>query len=65
LLTGITQPWDQASAVSINTFLSRWQHSRFGLLRSGYTALHDLICGAWYVNPASWSRIGYSGPPAL
>ena len=65
LLTGLTSAWNGASAEAIESFLSKWQQSRFGLLRSGYGALHDLICGGWYVNPASWPRIGYGGPPEI
>jgi hypothetical protein len=31
-------------------------------LRSAYQALHDLVLGAWYANPANWDAIGYPGP---
>lgn len=65
LLTGVTSTWTRASTETMESFLSKWQQSRFDLLRSGYAALHDLICGGWYVNPASWPRIGYSGPPEI
>jgi hypothetical protein len=33
-----------------------------GLLRSAYHALHDLVLGAWYAQPASWLAAGYPGP---
>lgn len=65
LLTGVTSAWGRASAETMESFISKWQQSRFDLLRSGYAALHDLICGGWYVNPASWPRIGYRGPPEI
>ena len=65
ILTGIMSAWENAEALEIRAFLHRWESSRFSLLRSGYGALHDLICGAWYVSPKSWARIGYPGPPAL
>jgi hypothetical protein len=65
ILTGVMSAWENAEASEIHAFLRRWESSRFSLLRSGYSALHDLICGAWYVSPESWTRIGYPGPPAL
>ena len=65
LLTGMFASWEKADASAVRAFISRWETSRFSLLRSGYGALHDLICGAWYVSPESWARIGYPGPPQL
>jgi hypothetical protein len=64
-VAGLTASWDQASAAEIEAFLKRWQHSRIDLLKSGYQALHDLVLGAWYADPQSWTAIGYAGPPAL
>ncbi len=64
LLTGVSS-WEKADASDIHSFLSSWENSRFGLLRAGYSALHDLICGAWYANPHSWTKINYPGPPNL
>lgn len=65
LLAGMLSSWEKATPAEIEHFLNRWEHSRFRLLRSAYAALHDLVAGAWYGNPRSWSRIGYPGPPAL
>jgi len=65
VLTGIWSGWHKASANDIQEFLDSWQHSRLDLLRVGYTALHDLVMGAWYANPQSWQRIHYPGPPAV
>lgn len=65
LLAGIWPAWDKASDADIAEFLSGWRDSRFALLRSAYTALHDLTMGSWYGNPTSWARIGYRGPPKL
>ena len=64
-VAGLTPAWDQAGATEIEGFLRRWQHSRLDLLKSGYQALHDLVLGAWYADPQSWTAIGYPGPPAL
>ena len=49
----------------IEKFLRNWQESGADLLKSGYQALHDLVLGAWYADPASWAAIGYPGPPSL
>jgi hypothetical protein len=65
LLTGVVSRWETEGVSGIQSFLSRWENSRFSLFRSGYSALHDLISGAWYVSPESWERIGYAGPPRL
>jgi hypothetical protein len=62
---GLTSSWEHASPADIAAFLERWRHSRFGLLQSGYAALHDLVLGAWYATPESWEAIGYAGPPEL
>lgn len=65
LLTGVWSGWHKAEVADIQDFLNRWKDSRLDLLRVGYTALHDLIVGAWYANPLSWQRINYPGPPVL
>lgn len=65
LVAGLWSPWEEATPSSLNTFLESWRQSRFDLLKSGYAALHDLILGTWYAQPANWSAIGYPGPPQL
>lgn len=63
LLTGVPTGWDSADIVHVSEFLQSWRVHRFGLMRSAYGALHDLVLGAWYAQPASWDAIGYPGPP--
>lgn len=63
LLTGVPTGWDSADIVQVSQFLQEWRVHRFGLMRSAYGALHDLVLGAWYAQPASWDAIGYPGPP--
>jgi hypothetical protein len=46
----------------VSAFLQDWRLHRLGLLRSAYHALHDLVLGAWYAQPASWLAAGYPGP---
>jgi hypothetical protein len=65
IVAGVRSAWREATPDEVHGFLRRWRTSRFGLLRSGYQALTQLVLAAWYGNPASWERIGYPGPPAL
>jgi hypothetical protein len=32
------------------------------MLQTAYHALHDLVLGAWYADPSSWTAVGYPGP---
>ena len=61
----VSEPWSQASEADVRAFLDRFRSSSLTMLRSAYGALHQLTFAAWYGNPASWSRIGYPGPPEL
>ena len=63
VLTGVPSEWTSAEPIEIAAFLERWRTSRIGLLQAGYFALHDLVLGTWYAEPATWEAIGYAGPP--
>jgi len=65
LLAGIWTDWPAASPQQVADFLQSWRTHRFGLMRSGYGALHDLVLGSWYAEPANWAAIGYPGPRLL
>jgi hypothetical protein len=62
LLAGVAHDWPQASADEVAGFLQDWRTHRLGLLRTAYGALHDLVLGSWYSDPANWEAIGYPGP---
>jgi hypothetical protein len=62
LLAGVAHDWPQASADEVAGFLQDWRTHRLGLLRTAYGALHDLVLGSWYSDPANWAAIGYPGP---
>lgn len=64
LLAGVRGDWDAADAAQVSAFLHRWRTHSWQTLQVAYHALHDLILGAWYADPASWQAIGYPGPPA-
>jgi hypothetical protein len=62
LLTGVTHDWASAPAAQVSAFLQDWRTHRLALLRTAYGALHDLVLGSWYSDPAHWAAIGYPGP---
>ena len=62
LLTGVKHGWAQAGEQEVAAFLQGWRSHRFALLRTAYHALHDLVLGSWYSDPAHWAAIGYPGP---
>ena len=61
-LTGVAGSWSQATDAQVGVFLQEWRFHSFAMLQTAYHALHDLIIGAWYADPSSWSAIGYPGP---
>lgn len=65
LLAGVRSPWDEAPAGEIAGFLERWRASGWALKQQAYQALHDLVIGTFYAEPASWPTIGYPGPPRI
>ena len=60
-LTGISD-WQSASPEALAAFLSAWRTHRLGLLQVAYHALHDLIAGSHYSDPAAWTHAGYALP---
>ena len=62
LLTGIPHGWAAANVADVAAFLQDWRLHRVALLRTAYAALHDLVLGGWYSDPAHWDAIGYPGP---
>lgn len=62
LMAGVAAGWADADAQQVAAFLQRWRTHRFALMQTAYHALHDLILGAWYAQPANWAAIGYPGP---
>ncbi len=64
-LTGVWGAWPQVSSTAIQHFLSRWENSRFDLLKMGHNALLQLAMLAHYGQPSAWQHCGYPGPPQL
>lgn len=65
LLAGFWSDWHEVPPADVDAALDGWRDSRLALLRSAYGGLHELCTAAWYGDPASWSRIGYPGPPEI
>lgn len=61
-LAGLPDDWAQARPQDVATFLQSWRTHRLSMLQGAYLALHDLILGPWYADPANWAAIGYPGP---
>lgn len=61
-LAGVPVSWAEASPDQVAAFLQGWRLHRLGMLQVAYHALHDLVLGAWYADPAAWPAIGYPGP---
>ncbi|MES2126492.1 MAG: twin-arginine translocation signal domain-containing protein [Pseudomonadota bacterium] len=62
LLAGVSGGWAGAAPEQVGAFLQDWRFHRFSMLQTAYHALHDLVIGAWYADPAAWQSIGYPGP---
>jgi hypothetical protein len=58
-----TKPFTQMSPDEQEAVLNEWMTSRLAIRRTGYLALRTLVMGAYYGNPATWSAMGYPGPP--
>lgn len=61
LLAGVP-PWPEATPQQLAAFLQGWRTHRTAMLQTAYHGLHDLVLGAWYAEPATWTAIGYPGP---
>lgn len=61
-LAGVPDSWEQATPQQVDAFLHSWRTHRIGMLVTAYQAMHDLILGPWYSDPANWAAIGYPGP---
>lgn len=62
LLTGLSSDWKEAKLEDISACLQEWRTHRTETLQTAYHAMHDLVLGPWYGNPANWQHIGYPGP---
>ena len=64
-LLGYSGDWPNADPSAVGTFLEGLRDSSIGLKQQTYFALHDLVLGSFYSEPATWAATGYPGPPKL
>lgn len=64
-LCGQRLDWSRASRQEVQSVLGDMQGSTIGVRRQAYLALHDLIGGAYFAAPHTWTLLGYPGPVAV
>ncbi len=62
-LGGRVQPFTRLEPERREAVLRSWRDSRFGVLRSAYVALRNLVVTTYHVHPRVHAAIGYPGPP--
>lgn len=60
--TGLSSDWSEATVPQVQAALQSLRTSRLELRRQAYQALHDVVGGAYFSDPATWSVLGYPGP---
>jgi hypothetical protein len=65
ILTGLRNPWAEASPAEVVAALQGLQVSPWRLRQQIFHALRDLTNAAYFASPATWSVIGYPGPRAI
>ncbi len=64
-ILGYSGDWLESDAPKVAQFLYDLRDSSIGMKQQAYFALHDLVYGSFYADPASWKSTGYPGPPKL
>lgn len=62
LLAGVATPWDEASVPEIQAGLQSMRLSALSARQQAYHALHDIVGGAYFSDPATWALLRYPGP---
>jgi len=62
---GLSQPWASAELAQVQAALQSMRMSSLALRQQAYLALHEITCGAYFSEPATWARLGYPGPVAI
>jgi hypothetical protein len=65
LFAGLPAPWPEASEAQIQQSMQAMRESALALKQQAYQALHDIVGGAYFSEPATWAQIGYPGPRAI
>lgn len=64
-LAGLAEPWGEAHVAGIQRGLQSMRSSSIDLRQQAYQALHDIVVGAYFADPATWGPMGYPGPRAV
>lgn len=64
-VAGLATPWADASAQECQAALQAMRLSSVTLRQQAYHALHDIVNGAYFADPATWTALGYPGPIAI
>lgn len=62
---GLAAPWPDATEAQIHQSMQSMRLSSLALRQQAYQALHDIVGGAYFSEPATWSKLGYPGPRAI
>ena len=57
------RPFTQLGLDEQQRVLAEWRDSRLSIRKTGYLALRGLVMAAYYGDAATWSAVGYPGPP--
>jgi len=58
------RPFSQLQGEQQDAVIRNWQHSGIGFRRTLMRALSSLVMSAYWIDPRTWPRIGYPGPPS-
>lgn len=64
-LSGLRPTWLDAEVAQVQQALQGMRTSSLALRQQAYQALHDIVGGAYFSDPATWAHLGYPGPLAL
>ncbi|MFD2450336.1 hypothetical protein [Ideonella paludis] len=64
-LTGLSEPWAQATVPDIQAALQAMRVSDSDTRQQVYHALRDLTNAAWFADAGAWVALGYPGPVAI
>ena len=65
MMLGFSGEWQVSEAPAVAAWLIALRESSIGLKQQAYFALHDMVYGSFYSEPATWLATGYPGPPKL
>ena len=65
LFAELPGPWPSATEAQIQQSMQSMRLSPLALRQQAYQALHDIVGGAYFSEPATWTQMGYPGPRTI